>query len=369
MRIYFFIVNTLLVTAIPSTVNPWPEGYTRYHPQTVLDKPAGHGFNGDQFCQGHFSAWWALYQQEREGRKGRAVVKVELNEEFTHYPNNEHPDLTAPVEAFAGTPFPPFNFGWRAGLWGCFTGCQDIRITIEWIMAMEVEEKQHVRARLNLAFLCEAGLVAIQDWPAPSIREKESPEAIQSALETLQTERLRRTKRDKTSVKGEEGPLTKCSCVKPTASELVMANQIRSKQGNTSSGLHARVPGKRKRDDDWTLTENPGSTQTGVPELPKRIRVRFKIDKSAKTDQGDEVDDTQEHPLPNPMTCYDFDYPDIPLVMFPAIDQPQPAVAPTDEETVGEMLRAALNAVADFDWDGPGETSDNPRSSGNGGKN
>ena len=357
------IIQLVAIQAIPFTLleDQKPIVFDSRADLTIMTDPAPEGFDSDQFCQLFYGNWWIFYQALRSGvEKPRRPSRVPP--ELYHVAYTDYPDR-APVEAFAGESFVPLKSGWRTGLYGCLTGCQDIRLTFEWIIAMYFEQKHHVRARAKFGFQCEDGLVALTTDPLPSKREDESPSSVESSINLLQT--MMKTKTDKLSLYGEPGMVNKCTCVRPTGTQRALAERL-AKMGADSSGVNRR---------NYTPTEprpvvTPKPRKGRPPELniaessqARKKKKRVRIDADHNQQLIAEVNEDIANTQTEQMTCYDYDYPMLPQlpIMAPLTNSEEPT---PDRDPITELVRAQLIAL-DFDawYSGMGQSSQGQGSS------
>lgn len=305
----------------------------------VMTVPGSEGFDSDKFCQLLYAPWWKLFLKLRrtEGLTGKLFTNYEIRIPFTLYPKDQ-----PPVEAFGAEVFLPLLKGWRTKKYGCFTGCQDIRLTREWVLAMYIEEKEHVRAKTRMGFECESGLIAVTEVK-PSLREEEPLSAIKAATDPIATRYPRKTKTDRTSLYGDmSGSPSKCVCVKPTGNaEQVLLNT--GKRGVDKDGVHGRYYQTQKygprHDAEAGTSEPPLKRRVGRPRL-----YTPRTDELHLEDLDVEVDDliTIDEQI-DEMTCYDYDFSDI------AMDQTGAVLSPNEANVVSDFVRATLFIAPDFD--------------------
>ena len=410
-RLWIIVFLVSLASPIPYTVSERdrPSGFEVKDRITIYEIQVGAGFDSDMFCQLLFLAWWKQYQAERIRKMIYPVKKSwfepGLLKDFTRYLDDAVPFSIpyVPVEAFAGLVQKPFYKGWRKDRYSCRTGCQDLRTTIEWIMAMSVESKQHVRARTNLAFICQEGLIAVTE-EMPSLREKESEQDVEEALDSLKYRMPTRT--DQMSLRGSPGPLTKCKCVEPTAAvqtpkpKQAIAPDETLPEGSRSRGKIRKQPEaglshegtptekvvkqKRARPGRPAISGGPRSWKMRRGPGDQRVRQRLIPDAdrpvesdNTQIDGGLEITDfpdidTRPRLEPGRSMCYDFDFAQLPSVDLPPtqltqlIDQQ--TSAEYDSGSVAEMIRLMVSSYAsESDQQGIGtedpSTSTNPNSS------
>ena len=356
----------------------------------VYTVPRPNGYDSDMFCQLMYEKWWKYYEVTRLGRyTSRRAQKYEpaFGDDFTRYPES------APVEAFLGKDLGPLKDSWHSETFACVTGCQDLRKTIEWIIAMSIESKQHVRARLRLAFICEKGTIAVLEYGRPSKREVESQEQIDEALASLANRMP--TKSDKTSLEGESENLTKCKCVSATdpavTSETRSSGAIPRPGVESSRGQHKR----RQRSADEKerakkIKEMPTYELRGIGDRRPHARIRREteerrwmrrscdtgllgglssdeVEPSRDDDVNEplidiadfEIDDTippdADRNIAEPSMCFDFEYPQLPEPITPigtiqrVETDEQARIRQENERIMNRMLQAALSSFcADF---------------------
>ena len=308
-----------------------------------LTTPMGEGYNSDMFCKQLFQKWWTLYRVLRAQKRVQHKSPADklLRDAFTDYVD------TVPVESFGAEALRPFSINsWRAEHWSCYTACQDIRTTIEWILSIAAEDKQHVRALARLAFICEDGLIS-KIYEGPSLREYESPSAVQAALALLPTYAPRLS--DPLRIEGETGMLQKCKCYKPNEEELAFA-KLHTRAIYTRGSIHTRHRGTGKRPVDEN-TEVPTRSQrprTEVTPLATEVPA-FPLQSELPDDNTEfefRIEDLTLLHVFEPITCYDFDYPDIGFGMpgvFP--DQNAPNDIDQDVQAATQLVQALLSSL------------------------
>ena len=338
------LLLTELVLAIPAVLRDKqrPFDFDVIGEITILTTAGGEGYDSDQFCSYLFQIWWLTYLLRRSGqlKKRRYVPAEMLAVPFTNY------GTTVPVEGFAGESLLPGRFdGWRSGLYGCYTGCQDLRKTYEWILAIQLEDKQQVRAKGKLGFKCEEGLISLPEVK-PSRREPETPEEVKSAMDTLATAIVYKypTKTDKTSMEGETGEVTKCVCVRPTGTQSAWA-RAHNRDGPDPKGYHVKWYQKNRLTNFYERGPNS--------ERPSQRRKRQRVEKASSSDDPqlaiEDFDFEAQEPNYEPMQCFDFAYPDLDMPnVVPVRPQNQrPDFAMIQQAT--DLVRAALITAPDFD--------------------
>ena len=408
IRLLYAIISFLLaINGIPFQLprDLLPAGFVYKNGLLIYTRPMGYGFNSDKLCSLLFHPWWVVYQEARlkaMQSKKLQIYDPLLAKDFTRYPDPNDPTIRpdVPVEAFAGVNQGPIEGTWNPEHEACFTGCQDIRTTIEWIMAMGIETKQHVRAKLRLAFLCEKGLVALLEYNQPSLRERESQQEEDEAIASL--EYRMPTKRDYTSVHGEKENLIKCRCTSRTDPAFLAAqatprpfNPTEKKRGAYEAGHRRRKRtdlereqiaaakaklginrgrgDRRKRKQyvyrngrqqgldaaDYSVGECYVPDLSGIPVDEDNYEIG---DQGLSTEEELGIDDFEIDDLDynheeeggaGTSMCYDYEYPELPEPTTP-IGTIQ-RVEPNTEETTtfGTLLQAALRICADFDINAP----------------
>ena len=333
------------------------KGVTKTSDLVVLDYPAPEGYNGDDFCRHVYSKWWPWFRQVRLGLES---PPLHVPSSIYAIPFTDYPD-DPPVEAFFGEPFIPYTRGWRTGLYGCFTGCQDIRTTPEWILSLWFEYKQvkHVRAKGRFGFECERGLISVTGT-GPSKRESESPTSAKEALDSVETMWPSRTKTDPVSLNGETGTLTKCSCVQPTGTQRVEAKRRgRSGWGPDSSSIHSRKSDAQRERRAYKARERREALKRQrIHELgesshfasqPEEVAAHLQPESVEREDDVlfDDLEELDDRPMAqSTMSCWDFDYPELPSF---GLAEPGPPIA-SEVNQATTLLQAALRSmVTDFD--------------------
>ena len=356
------MLTTAPVAAIPWILNPKITPAEFLYTAEILYSsiPKQEGYNSDNYCQDLLLTWWKLYREARIKKITQKRTKTlpwdsPLRNHFTDYPDR------APVESFGGEALKISRNKdtWRKNLWACMTACQDLRITLEWIIAILLENKVHVRARTRGAFLCAEGLVSTT-YSEPSVREPESPSATQAALASLST--LAPSLTDPIRIHGRIGELTKCRCIRPSPSERALAESL-GQLGPAHDGVNVRKTMTnilKQRQERGQATPNKTAKVTAVPAVATSP-VQHTIVAEEEFDLASAFDYRYEDMQMNiyePITCYDYDFPEFGSLIMPDTAQAVHEPAEADVEAATEFLRAALLGYQDYEWpSGPGESS------------
>ena len=238
-----FLTLHSAVTAIPLQLIPPPAGFEIYTDKVVLKSGILPTTTTDSLCQQYHREWWKEYSTERDRLRQQAEPDTKFGTEYTRYPSSARPHLDVPVEGIMGEPFPPWNNGWRTGLWGCYTVCQDLRKTIEWAITYYIESMRRgshagiqVRARWVLAYECPHGMIARQTFK-DSLREAETEEEINDAIAYLYliTNGYGGYPADELSLLGQTGVVSGCHCVHPADENERMKALIEARRLNNWS--------------------------------------------------------------------------------------------------------------------------------------
>lgn len=334
----------------------------------------------DALCQFAYNDWWEAYKQRRYRVLIEQTYRVwYYHLDYTRYPiptpSKKDAQATAtmssiprppvPVEAIFGENFAQTDDDgaapWRRVSWGCMTGCQDLEKTQEWVIATKLTRARHVRARWPFIFNCPEDMISIVTQE-PSIREKETPEELQQAMEILaEVTTEHQIVRDQQTRDGDTADLvSKCNCVPKTQENFQEAmQQVRAREVIDSTFKFGQ-PVQRPRGVPHARTskKKPAPTQTSTPEIepeePEANGKRQRTGEVAHQHWHVEVDDefTLEDlglNVPEPMTCYDFDYPEVGVAMTtPEEPRPDTPLAPDDEDLT-EVLMATLSHFSGFD--------------------
>ena len=352
-RLAVLILRMLSVQAIPYSNIFAPAGIVVHSSKWVFDPQLAQIeiMNGTDFCQWYYTPWWEAYkklrleaQVEARKSKGRSHWKDVYAESFTDYPTSEIPNLAAPVEAYAGEAFCPLAMaGWRYESWGCFLGCQDIRKTIEWIIAKPITRhaKKQVRARRpSFAFKCPPGYMAKETEPEFSLREDEPDNDIASALDLLNEDRFSTTK-DPESIHGSAPIINSCECVQATPLEMHKAAVACREK---IPGTHGKLK-KPSTHTYWRPRINPLEADEAGPSedlRKKRAKTNFLQPEDAVKQRISEASDA--------LICYDAEFPIEDTQSSPR--RRSPIVNLTDDEeqaSIALLLQGILEAHFDND--------------------
>ena len=342
------ILDLLQVAALVYTQpkGMMPAGFVIHDNKIILEALIPEVTDADGLCQWMYADWWKDYEERRE--KARLGLHWRVSPEawywfadYTKYPSKTTDGAQAtatatslarpavPVEAFSAENFAltPFRAGYRQAGWGCLQGCQDLRTTREWVIAIDLTEVRHVRARWTYGFMCAPNMVSVV-YGGPTLREYETSEELAWALKFLATltDPLMAVT-DHMSIHGDRSPvLSKCKCVPKTPENFEKANkQISNRKGAPSIASkfyrqrpkgEAYVRSKTLRREMWKAR----STAIAKAEPPKRRPDHTEAESSEgprkRARSGSDGDDSfQQSELAaedlGDITCYDFDYPDI----------------------------------------------------------
>ena len=342
-----------ILHAIPLSIaiNVQPKGFKESGEILYLTRPVTDGMNSDMFCQHLLHLWWTKFRATRKSKMtqedGTTPIDPRLRQPFTDYPDS------VPVESFGAEALKPFTTtgSWRTGYFACLTACQDIRTTIEWILGILAENKQQVRAKARLGFICERDLVAMT-YDGASRREYESESATQSALASLSS--LAPKLMDPVRIHGKTGMLKKCKCVRPTASEREVANRL-AQNGPADDGVNIRTTRAKLLADRKRAQESKKSSKKSKVAEPDPAQL--KSTQEAMTDEALDIsfdyriESLQDLGLPNPSTCHDYEYPELDFEAFmmpPAVSRQYIQDPPdTDVQEATTFLQAALVGFTD----------------------
>ena len=229
----------------------YPPGFAFLDDKHVLKEPNDYALTSDSVCWLFHHSWWEQYQSRREAAMKEADPQAALSIQFTRYPSIAQEFMTVPVESILGEPFGPRSVTWRKGKWGCYFGCQDLRKTIEWVLALEVElsgiRKVHVRARWTFALLCPPGMIS-REVSKRSMREFETGEELEAAFtlhKKLTWRAEKATEWDNLTLYGLTGIIKGCECFVPTKEERDEALVNISKRSKPTTSLTRRYNRQR----------------------------------------------------------------------------------------------------------------------------
>lgn len=313
----------------------------------ILKEPHPQVSQSDDFCQYAFAEWWRNYEEIRQDAKEQPknmyIPQAYQTADYTKYPSQgtDVPRPRVPVESFMGENYKPYqNDGYRKANWGCFLGCQDLRVTIEWVMAILFTNSKHARATYSYSYVCPEGQISIS-YESETIREQESKESIDAAIKFFKSmiTRFKNTE-DEINIYGDTNPkLRKCGCFDETPELLKLAEYQ----------LASRIKGqwlnsRPRRGRPGGPATQGGSRRSGELETSDQPTKRRKASPTA-TVNHDEIDDVQRAQPEEQITCYDFDYPELhagPPSTMATVQQAQTGADP-------DLLRASLALFADFD--------------------
>ena len=303
--------------------------------------------NSDEICREYYEAWWPIYQRLREEAQTEYPEDPLLTAEFTRY-SQAHIDLSqlthlnliyadVPVESFRGERFRPLDrIDYKHKKWGCYTACQDVRKTVEWILTARLTKTIQLRARVTFAFLCLDDEMA-ELYTDFTRRERETLEEQQAAIQAFKESYLPGweyiQKLNQLEMYGDRGPeIRKCRCIKALVPvREVESEMLGKRKGQRGKFVHQTLYGskrsRRRNIPIWdgasprpsfTSSDGPaeGTHATNIPDEVDDIDLAM----SWLNDLPIEAEDHEETLISsdpskaedlNDITCYDFDFPDI----------------------------------------------------------
>ena len=280
------------------------------------------------------------------------------------------PDI--PVEAFQGESFGPWQTGWRAGPWGCYMACQDIRTTSEWVMGYYVDRygkfnpgqgQVQARAKWTYGFTCPEGMIS-ETVIKQSMREPETDEEIIAAIKLLMelTQYHATFPKDMLHIYGEIGLITTCHCIEATdeeaeearrevmrhkkrlrnkAQDLQLDTTKRSSRIRLQAWQYVRKPRKKAR----TCDDSSGLSTSDVAESSRAAEERMG-DEQMCMEETDDIDVLGV--VDDFYTCYDFQYPDTTFDYDPTDTRLQQEEEEFNETDVRSYLSAFLQDFGGF---------------------
>ena len=292
----WFVLSLPCVHAIPKFAKP-PADFTKATEKIVLTSEQPHR-TGDDLCSHHYGGWWAPYQLRRDRARLSEQKDALIRADFTRYPDPQETSWAkvwdVPVESFDGERFKPsVQPGFRQDKWGCFTACQDIRTTVEWMLTAHFENKVEQRARAIFAFLCMDDEMAVE-YQEMTRREETLDEEAVIEMFKARPEWKYIAKLNKLEMYGDRGPmLTKCKCVRAPENERLLAAE------------HFKKPYKRSHPEYKTEYDRKGRRAKFPAWDGGTLPVSRKPWKSRPLDlSGLSVEHEREE---NTISCYDFD--------------------------------------------------------------
>ena len=378
------------VLSIPWYIAPLPAPFDRRGALIVmLGTPTPAYSDGDSVCARFNEIWWAEYEPLREKKKQIAADDSHFKKDFTHYPDGhpDNPTPDVPVESFMGESFLPTSIGWHENLWGCYVACQDIRKTLEWVLAMLLEDVKgrrvgiQARAKYTYAFECPRGMMS-KTYTKISQREHDTQDEINEAIDLFYA-----TIKDNPTAKrmkplniyGQLGPeLTGCHCVEATEEEMY-AEKVRrrlehkrkkpySEDDTPASIRDARVKSAAlKRKKDLVKARNAhDAAESSISGAASHSGEQTNIDDTEQEIFGAIL--SEEIQIPSAVTCHDYNFPDIDVAL-PELPEPSIPLPESpdhlDEEDLGLLLRAFLDEFGGVSIPDFGSISD-PKQKGHG---
>ena len=244
--------------------------------------------DSDKFCRKYYSRSWAGYPRlRRSAQEGNPeLTATQLDVLFVRPYTYYAPD-DVPVESINSAPWSPHGWSTREKVYGCFLDCQDIRITIEWILAIKLDIKDQVRVKSRFSMPCADGLVS-EPWWKPSRREHDPGDV--EALELLKDPKFHMSEQalDTDLLGDTSAEVLGCRCVKPKKDD----------QGNDVLPVYMQADPKNPRTGipkaQWKPESRRPTTKEQRSKSVKRARVEWPAGLSS--------DQVQTHTI---TTCHD----------------------------------------------------------------
>ena len=303
----------------------------------------------DEICREYYEAWWPIYQRLREEAQTAYPEDPLLRADFTRYSRSRaHIDLSQlthlnliyadiPVESFRGERFRPLDrIDYKHQEWGCYTACQDVRKTVEWILTARLTKTIQLRARVTFAFLCLDDEMA-ELYTDFTRRERETLEEQQAAIQAFKESSLPGweyiQKLNQLEMYGDRGPeIRKCRCIKALVPvREVESEMLGKRKGQRGKFVHQTLYGsKRSRRRNIPIwdgasprpslisPDGPEGTHTASNILDEiddiDLAMSYLNDLPIVAEDHEEIlitSDSSEAEDLDDSTCYVFDFPDI----------------------------------------------------------
>ena len=373
-------------------IKPHPTGFSTRTGKIHLDdnRLIEGDLTGDKVCAKYYEDALAKIAKVRAkafaGQKGfRGKWIPEFATPYTLYPSLASWFIKVPVEAVLGEPYMPQTDGGRlAAVPGCYIGCQDIRKTLEWVMAAKLGQKitWQVRLRFFFSFECPEGYFA-RPTKRDSWREPETEEEFNIAVALLKSFGK---KADFSKfldydlmLKGETGEITGCECYIPTEKERydgireLTMNRTRGRKHKASTAREmtrkkTRQTYNRSCPENRGLSEGAGTSESNNREFDESILDDFDscFPRGTSFPEEEEFEDIQIDELeevPGEIVCHDYNYPEFEVGTTLPADQ-QAAPDPESVAAASALLQASLHryladleAMIDFDLAGSSKGS------------
>ena len=366
-----------LATAIPDMIRPHTPGFVYKSHKIALAEPindVASGY-GDAVCSKYYAEYFKEYDKFRwrvfnEDNVAKGHIP-EYHKPYTLYPRPDLPEWPVPVEAILGEVYESIEGGKPTGVVGCYVACQDIRKTLEWILATRRSRKLQFRVKAFFSFRCGNGMSARRTY-RQSWREKETQAEIIEAFNLLRTfsisaqyNRLKPRNRNMV-LNGEPDVITGCECYEATEEERMidLGNilKARYREGSTTLVMNAKRAPVKHNGRQIAAEKRKASDQAESSARKSRRADPSEANTSTESDKVeneavDEIDDTfyftedgifldeevldpQDDLNASRSMCHDYEYPTF------EVGQAEPAPEVVDYAT--GLLRASL-AFADFD--------------------
>lgn len=360
IRSYAMTLYFLMVIALPERSDTLPKNMPLVHQNNVirLAEPTLQILSLDALCAHIYQPWWI----RMKGLRSAYAKDMRNNPEhyrstFVPLEYKEYADRDPPVQAiWASKGEISLVAGWRYETYFCSGSCQDIRPTMEWIVTGLLTLLPQKRVRKGVVLPCPRGYKSAL-MKNPSRREYDTLEKETTAIGVLQQQRgeypFTTEPLYSEEIVGDTDPIvTSCECVHMTAEEqettLRHLEQLRKRMHINSESKRRRSAGEpRRRRYKQSKAAEPVETSVPVP-IPTSDALPAEVDDYDVPIAFD--DQTPQYDI----TCYDFDYPDLPEFGISQSHQSEsqfeiPSDLPELDPDVVAFLQASLSDFSDFE--------------------
>ena len=237
---------TTTTNSIPVVQRHPPEGikFIRGNYRISLPEPMDFITSLDIYCKWYHQNWWSYYRKLRANAQRNMPIAGITPFGYTDYGDSLD---NIPVEAIHGKALPPAPVGYssRTGLSACSGGCQDIRLTLEWVIAAHIDASLQERAKRRFVFPCPVGTKS-EEYEKQSMREVSTPEQAALATMLLQQIEFRTYAKDFERNGDTSSIVTGCRCVPLTPEDIAKREETGAKRLRHAELERARIKRLRK---------------------------------------------------------------------------------------------------------------------------
>ena len=332
---------------MPAKSSHNPEDVFNHSGKIMLASPRMDIIDADVFCRYVSREWWIAYRVLRAAAflaTGRRKPDPLFEIPYQDY-SDSLDDI--PVEAIDGEGWDPVKLiGERKNTYGCYHGCQDIRTTLEWIIAKPIDARLQVRAKWTYALPCPPNMFP-EEYEKKSRRARTTPADIE-ALQLLKMKRFSALVSDDNTHGDDSEMVRGCRCRPGTPEDYERHELIGvAKKGHRSQKKSIfqkdrgpALPTRKKHNNKAYWTDDPDRTRKRRTTKRSRLEHPDGLSPSPGEDElEEEVEESEEQfPEKRPILCADLHLPDRSDMPYPNLGIPQVGTSRDHEEAMQRQL-------------------------------